>query len=84
MNPVLTTCSQPLPATTILKLSPHQRVVAEASQRAAETVLAAVQFPPRAKDPRPLAELLPDVLAAYGIANTQQSQQAEERFEAVA
>jgi hypothetical protein len=72
-----------LPATTIFKLSAQRPVqVSGGTQRGQETVLAAVQNPPRASQARPLADLLPEVLAAYGLGTT--DAETANRLDAVA
>ena len=71
-----------LPATSIVRLSPLRPAAAGPERRGEETVLAAVRFPPRAAEIKPLGALLPQVLAAYGLAGAQEH--TAERFEAVA
>jgi hypothetical protein len=70
-----------LPATTVLRVGPGRPMPASRNARGAETVLAAVQHPPRRAEVSPLGALLPEVLARYGI---EVEKQAAERFEAVA
>lgn len=56
------------PATTVFSLSSQRPLVACGRQMAAaETLLAAVKHPPRGGEPRPLAALVPEVLARYGL-----------------
>jgi len=57
-----------MPATTVVRLSTDRPAAASNRRSAgAETILAAVSHPPRGSDPRPLAALLPQVLAQYGL-----------------
>ena len=72
-----------LPATTVLQLSPNRPLRAVAQTRGQETLLAAVRYPPRASQVQPLADLLPDVLASYGLHNSPASP-AVDCFDAVA
>lgn len=57
------------PATAVFRLD-KQRVVVAGSRNAdaEEALVAAVAFPPRVGEVRPIAALLPDVLARYGLA----------------
>jgi hypothetical protein len=69
----------------VLKLAPHRPVTTtDRAQRAHETIVAAVKFPPRAAEARPLGDLLPEVLSNYGIAASELNCRQQERFEAVA
>lgn len=61
-------CGLSLPATNVLRLSPERPVRQVRPAADTETLLAAVRFPPRASETRRLGDLLPDVLASYGIA----------------
>ena len=57
-----------LPATTVLRLTNARPMKAMADSRADEVLLAAVTHPPRIGETRPIAALMPQVLARYGIA----------------
>jgi hypothetical protein len=59
------------PAIAVLRLSVDRPVTTQRRSNAAgeETLLAAVQHPPRVGETRPIAALLPTVLARYGLAN---------------
>jgi hypothetical protein len=81
----ITACGRGLPATEIIRLSPHTELRTSCRvQAGAETVLAGVRYPPRAAEARPLSELLHEVLAAYGLADQAEFREAAERFDAVA
>jgi hypothetical protein len=57
------------PATSVLRLNGQEQVVAPSRNANAEAALvAAVAFPPRVGEVRPIAALLPEVLARYGLA----------------
>ncbi len=58
------------PATTVLRLNGQQAVVGTSGRNAAgeAALVAAVAFPPRVGEVRPIGALLPDVLARYGLA----------------
>jgi hypothetical protein len=58
------------PATVILRLNGQQQLVAPVSRNAEaeEALVAAVAFPPRVGEVRPIAALLPEILARYGLA----------------
>ena len=58
-----------LPATSILRLSSDRPIQAPPARNAAadEAILAAVTRPPRVGEARPIAALMPDVLARYGL-----------------
>ncbi len=74
-----------LPATTILRLSPDRPQKSLTDSRGHETLLAAVRFPPRASEVKPLGALLPEVLATYGLPHSEISQSfSREAFDAVA
>ena len=81
MNGVNGFISSRLPATTVLRVGPGRTVNPIASTKGGDTVLAAVQHPPRRLEVSPLSALLPEVLARYGI---EAAKPAHERFEAVA
>ena len=57
------------PATAIFRLD-RQQFVAPGSRNTAagEALMAAVAFPPRTGEVRPIGALLPEVLARYGLA----------------
>ena len=59
-----------LPATTVLRLTGKRPLKAPSSRNAEadEAILAAVTHPPRVGEIRPIAALMPDVLARYGLA----------------
>jgi hypothetical protein len=83
MLPTITSRSG-LPATSILRLSPSRPVTPDRATRGADTVIAAVQFPPRTAQVLPLGQLLPQVLAAYGIAASADMSGSTASFDAVA
>jgi hypothetical protein len=58
-----------LPATAVVRLSGNRPLAARQSGNATgdEALLAAITHPPRIGDARPLAALLPQVLARYGL-----------------
>jgi hypothetical protein len=57
-----------LPATTVICLSPQRQMDADRGRGSGDvTVLAAVAYPPRGGEPRPLGALVPEVLARYGL-----------------
>ena len=57
------------PATAVIRLTGDRPVSAVPARdaRADEVILAAVQHPPRIGEARPIAALMPDVLARYGL-----------------
>ena len=57
------------PATATLRLTGDRPVAAPPCRNAQadEVILAAVQHPPRIGEARPIAALLPEVLARYGL-----------------
>jgi hypothetical protein len=77
MNGVTTTRLQAgLPATTVLRLAgdrprPARRT---GTAEADEVLLAAVAHPPRVGEARPIAALMPQVLARYGLAEATNSE----------
>jgi len=58
-----------LPATTVLRLTGERPVTIPQTRNAEadESLLAAVTHPPRVGEVRPIAALMPDVLARYGL-----------------
>jgi hypothetical protein len=60
------------PATAVLRLTGQQPVVAPSSRNAEaeDALVAAVAFPPRVGEVRPIGALLPEVLARYGLAES--------------
>jgi hypothetical protein len=57
-----------LAATAIVQLRAHQPITTRPiAAKGDDVVLAAVQYPPRTGDVRPIASLLPQVLARYGL-----------------
>jgi hypothetical protein len=58
-----------LPATTVLRLTGDRPMAVPPTRNAEadEALLAAVTHPPRVGDVRPIAALMPDVLARYGL-----------------
>lgn len=77
-------CGPSLTATTILRLSPDRPMRPQRNTNGDETLLAGVRFPPRSGDARRLGDLLPDVLACYGIAAPPRERARGEALEAVA
>lgn len=63
----VTATNNGLPATAVFRLSANQPVQAPQRHESDEVILAAVTHPPRVGEVRPLAALLPDVLAKYGL-----------------
>jgi hypothetical protein len=61
--------SRGLPAIGVLSLAGNQRLKAKSPVEIAgdEVVLTAVENPPRTNETRPIAALIPDVLARYGL-----------------
>jgi hypothetical protein len=66
MNGVRAT--SPLPATTIVRLASDRPMRMADNGRAEDVLLAAVTHPPRIGEARPIAALMPQVLARYGLA----------------
>ncbi|HMC12421.1 MAG TPA: hypothetical protein VKH44_14070 [Pirellulaceae bacterium] len=68
MNGV-TGATMSLPATTVLRLTGERPVTVPQTRNAEadEALLAAVTHPPRVGEVRPIAALMPDVLARYGL-----------------
>ena len=66
-NPVI--LSTGLPATTVLRIASDRpfRAPPAANIAADDVLLAAVTYPPRVGEVLPIASLLPDVLARYGL-----------------
>jgi hypothetical protein len=60
------------PAIQVLKLASDQKLTAKTALEVAadEVLLSAVEHPPRIGETRPIAALLPDVLARYGLSAT--------------
>ena len=58
------------PATTVLRMTSDRPLKPIANHEADDLVLAAVTHPPRIGEPRPIAALMPQVLARYGIRET--------------
>ena len=56
-----------LPATRVLRLTGDRPVSRMEHAEADEVILAAVRHPPRIGEARPIAALMPEVLARYGI-----------------
>ena len=58
-----------LPATTVLRLTSDRPLKTPPARNNAadEALLAAVTHPPRVGEVRPIAALIPDVLARYGL-----------------
>ena len=58
-----------LPATAVLRLTGDRPMTIPPTRNAEadEALLAAVTHPPRVGDVRPIAALMPDVLARYGL-----------------
>jgi hypothetical protein len=56
-----------LPATTVLRLTNARPMKGMDDCRASDVVLAAVTHPPRIGETRPIAALMPQVLARYGL-----------------
>ncbi len=57
-----------LPATTIVRLTNDRPMRIADKGRAEDVLLAAVTHPPRIGEARPIAALIPQVLARYGLA----------------
>jgi hypothetical protein len=57
-----------MPAIAVLRLSRENPVQANRNDDAEEALLAAVTHPPRIGETRPIAALMPELLARYGIA----------------
>jgi hypothetical protein len=55
------------PATTVIRISAGRCFQSPPSAASAETLLAAVRYPPRTAEVTPLSALLPQVLAKYGL-----------------
>lgn len=57
------------PAIHVLKLASDQKLTAKSPSEAAgdDVLLSGVEHPPRIGETRPIAALLPDVLARYGL-----------------
>ena len=70
-----------LPATTVLRIGPERPLRTNRESRGAETVMVAVNHPPRRAEVSALGALLPEVLARYGI---EDARPVEAQFEAVA
>jgi hypothetical protein len=64
-----TNISRGWPAIHVFKLASDQKLAAKSPIQAAgdDIVLTAVEHPPRTRETRPIAALLPDVLARYGL-----------------
>lgn len=73
-----------LPATNVLTLAADRPVRSQRPPADTETLLAAVRFPPRTSEARRLGDLLPEVLASYGIASQPLAAPRDAVFEAVA
>jgi hypothetical protein len=74
-----------LPAIAVLRVSPRRPQRATTSSRGDETLLAAIQCPPRVSQVKALGDLLPGVLASYGLAQgATPPADMPEAFEAVA
>jgi hypothetical protein len=60
------------PAVHVLKVANDQKLNAKSPSEIAgdDVVLSAVEHPPRIGETRPIAALLPDVLARYGLTAT--------------
>jgi hypothetical protein len=60
------------PAIHVFKLASDQKLTAKSPLEAAgdDIVLSAVEHPPRIGETRPIAALLPEVLARYGLTTT--------------
>ncbi len=56
------------PATAVLRIATSRPMKPIENSRAEDVILAAVTHPPRIGDTRPLAALMPQVLARYGLA----------------
>ena len=56
-----------LPATTVLRLSGKRPVEAHRNDEAEQALIAAVTHPPRIGETRPIAALMPELLARYGL-----------------
>ena len=59
-----------LPAVSVLRLRSDRPVKEAPDGEGAEVVLAAVSHPPRIGEARPIAALLPEVLARYGLSDS--------------
>ena len=67
-----------LPATTVLRLTNAQPMKVLADCRADDVLLAAVTHPPRIGETRPIAALMPQVLARYGLAENAPAEKSNE------
>ena len=65
MNGIRSTSTSP--ATTVLRLTNARPLNAVAGCKADDVILAAMTHPPRIGEPRPIAALMPQVLARYGL-----------------
>src|SRR5436190_1598064 len=59
------------PATTVLRLSSDRVAPETRNPGGNEVILAAVHHPPRIGEVRPIAALMPEVLARYGLVPTE-------------
>jgi len=59
------------PAIEVVRLAADRPMTeSQRSDAADETLVAGVGRPPRIREPRPIAALMPQVLASYGLAET--------------
>jgi hypothetical protein len=66
------------PATTVLRLTNDRPMKVTVDRRADDVLLAAVTHPPRIGEPCPIAALMPQVLARYGLAEEAPAKQMTE------
>jgi hypothetical protein len=64
------------PASTVLRIANNRPMKAAENRQSDEVILAAVTHPPRIGQPRPLADLLPQVLARYGLVEEAATQES--------
>jgi hypothetical protein len=66
------------PATTVLRLTNDRPMKVAVDCRADDVVLAAVTHPPRIGETCPIAALMPQVLARYGLAENAPAEKTNE------